>query len=128
MHILTNMTPLMTFLVKFRSGDPPGKFFQIFGEKFFDHFTKMLTYDVILAPKMSHFDQFSPKMTYFGQIDPFNDFFSQIHPWRPPWNNFSKFLEKNFFDHFPQILTYDVILAPKMSHFHQFSPKMTYFG
>ena len=29
-------------------------------------------------------------------------------------NNFSKLLEKQIFDQFPQILTYDVILAPKI--------------
>ena len=61
------------------------------------------------------------------RYDPFNDIFSQIHPWWPPWKNFSKFLDKNFFDHFHQILTYDVILAPKINQFWPFSPKMTYF-
>ena len=33
----------------------------------------------------------------------------------------------NFFDHIHQILTYDVIFAPKMTQFGPFSPKMTYF-
>ena len=36
-------------------------------------------------------------------------------------------LGKTFFDHFPQILTRDVILAPKMTQLLPFSPKMTYF-
>ena len=54
-------------------------------------------------------------------------FFSQIHPYRPPWNNFLIFLVKKFFHHFPKILTYDVILPPKMRPFGTFSPKMTYF-
>ena len=61
MHILANMTPLMTFLVKFIHGDPLENFFQIFGEKIFDHFPQILTYDVILAPKMSHFHYFHLK-------------------------------------------------------------------
>ena len=52
------------------------------------------------------------KNAYFGHLAPFNEVFSQIHPYRPPWNNFSNFLEKNFFDHFPKILTYDVIFTP----------------
>ena len=69
----------------------------------------------------------TPKNAYFGHLDPFNEVFSQIHPYRPPWNNFSNFLVKNFFDHFPKILTYDVIFTPKMRPFGTFSPKMTYF-
>ena len=63
-------------------------------------------------------------MTYFDQIDPINDIFDQSYVNKPDLHNVSKFLEENFVDHFPQILTYDVILAPKMS---PFSPKMTYF-
>ena len=43
MHILANMTPLMIFLVKLIHGD--------LLENFFDHFPKMLTYDVIITPK-----------------------------------------------------------------------------
>ena len=47
-------------------------------------------------------------MAYFDQIDPIND---QRYVHKPDWNNFYIFLEKNFFDHFHQILTYDVILG-----------------
>ena len=36
-------------------------------------------------------------------------------------------LVQELFHHFPQISTYDVILAPKMPQFLPFSPKMTYF-
>ena len=66
-------------------------------------------------------------MTYFDQIDPINDIFDQIYVHKPDWNNFLKLLEMKFFDHIHQILTYYVILAPKMSQFGPFSPKMTYF-
>ena len=45
-------------------------------------------------------------MTYFDQMDPINDIFDQSH------------VQKY------DILTYDVILAPKMAQFRQFSPKM----
>ena len=66
-------------------------------------------------------------MTYFCHFDPFNDFLSQIFLCWPPLEIFSKFLVKIFFAHFPKILTYDVMLTPKMSLFWPFSPKMTYF-
>ena len=65
-------------------------------------------------------------MTYFDQIDPINDIFDQIYVHKPDWNNFYKILKKIFFHHFPQILTYDVILTPKMTKFWPFSPKMTW--
>ena len=54
-------------------------------------------------------------------------FFSQIHPYRPPWNNFSNFWVKKFFDHFPKILTYDVIFTPKIEGIWDIFTKMTYF-
>ena len=66
-------------------------------------------------------------MTYFDQIDPINDIFDKNYAHKPDWNNFSKHFVKKLFDKFPQILTYGVILAPKMSEFWTFSPKMTYF-
>ena len=56
-------------------------------KKFFGHFSKILTYDVIFTPKMIEFGKFSPKMTYFDQIDPINDYFDQIYGHKPDWNN-----------------------------------------
>ena len=56
-----------------------------------------------------------------------NDIFDQINAHEPDWNTFSNILEKKIFPHFPQFLTYDVILTPKMTQFWPFSPKMTYF-
>jgi len=96
-------------------------------KKFFAHFPQILTYDVILTPKISLFGPFSPEMTYFDKIDPINDIFDQSYANKPDWKILSKFLVKIFFDHFPKILTYDVILTQKMSLFWPFSPKMTYF-
>ena len=66
-------------------------------------------------------------MTYFDQIYAINDIFDHISVHNPDLNNFWKLLVKKLFDHFPQILTYGGILAPKMSEFWTFSPKMTYF-
>jgi len=80
-----------------------------------------------LVKNVEFFMFFSPKMTYFDQIYPINGIFHQIYVNKPDWNNFSKLLAKIFFDHIPQILIYDVILAPKMTQFWPFSPKMTYF-
>ena len=56
-----------------------------------------------------------------------NDIFDQIHAHEPDLNTFSNILEKKFVHHFPQFLTYDVILTPKMTQFWPFSQKMTYF-
>ena len=56
--------------------------------KFFYHVHKILTYYVILAPKMTQFGPFSPKMTYFDQIDPINDTFDPMYVHKPDWNNF----------------------------------------
>ena len=56
-------------------------------------------------------------MSYFYQIDPINDIFDQIYVHKPDWNTFYKLLEMKFCDNFHQILTYDVILAPKMTQF-----------
>ena len=53
------------------------------------------------------------KLHNFDQTDLINDFFDQIYVHKPDRNNFYKLLEKQLFDHFPQILTYDVILDPK---------------
>ena len=63
-------------------------------KKLFDHFPQILTYGVILAPKMSEFWTFSPKMTYFDQIDPINDIFDQIYV-----QICSLKVSKNYFSH-----------------------------
>ena len=63
-------------------------FYKLLVIKCFDHFHQILTYDVILAPKMTQFWPFSPKITYFDQIDPINDIFDQIYVHKPDWNNF----------------------------------------
>ena len=72
---------------------PPLKFLLRIFYYFFFIFHKMLTYDVILAPKMSQFWPFPPKMTYFDQIDPINVIFDQSYVNKPDWRNVSKFLE-----------------------------------
>ena len=51
MHILADITPLMTFLVKFNHIDPPRNIFLYFTRKFFYHFSQILSYDVILVPQ-----------------------------------------------------------------------------
>ena len=60
---------------------------------FFAHFPQILTYDVILTPKMSLFWPVSPKMTYFDKIDPINYIFDLSYVNKPDWDNVSKFLE-----------------------------------
>ena len=97
-------------------------------ENFFGQFPKILTCDVILAPKMAQFWPFSPKISYFDQIDTIIEIFDHIYVHKPDWNNFSKFLEENFFGKFPKILTCDVILAPKMAQLWPFSPKNLFLG
>ena len=73
-------------------------------KKLFDQFPKILTYYVILAPKIGQnvpILTIFTKMTYFDQIDPINDIFYQIYVHKLEWNNFQKPLEEHFFDHFP---------------------------
>ena len=74
---------------------------------------------------MSDFGTFSPKMTYFDHIDLINDYFDQIYVQKPDWNNWLKLLVKKLFDHFLQILTYDVFFAPKQC---QNDPILTIFN
>ena len=62
-------------------------------------------------------------MTYFDQIDLINDIFDQNYLHKPDRNNFSKLLVKNFVDHFPQVLTYGVILPPICLNFEYFHQK-----
>ena len=59
-------------------------------------------------------------MTYLDQIDPINDIFDHIPVHKPDWNNFYNPLGTKLFHHFPQISTYDVILAPKLTQFWPF--------
>ena len=66
-------------------------------------------------------------MTYFDQINPINDTFDQGYDNKLDRNNFWDSFKKERFSSHHKILTYDVILAPKMTPFWQFSPKMTYF-
>ena len=89
-------------------------------------FTKFWYMASYWRPKMTRFWPFSPKMTYFHNTYAINDIFDQIYVHKPDWNNFYKLLVKKLFYNFPQILTYDVILASKMTLFWPFSPKMTY--
>ena len=93
-----------------------------------DYLTNFPKFDIgrHFAPKITQFWPFLPKMTYFDQIAPINDIFDQISVHKPDWKNSYKLLGKKLFDYFPLILTYDVILAPKMTQFCPFSPKMTY--
>ena len=51
MHILADMTPLMTFLGKFTHIDHHRNFFEVYEEKFFLPLFQILTYDVILTAK-----------------------------------------------------------------------------
>ena len=70
------------------------------------------------------------KKTYFDQIDPINYIFDQTFIDKPDWNNFYKLLGKKFFDHFSQILAYEVILAPEICQNEPILTiftKMTYF-
>ena len=66
-------------------------------------------------------------MTYFDQINPINDTFDQSYVNKPDWNNFWDSFKKNNFRPTPKILSYDVILAPKITNFDHFHQKMTYF-
>ena len=64
-------------------------------------------------PEFDHFHQ------YFDQIGPINYIFAQIDVHKRDRNNFYNLLGKNYLTTFPQILTYDVLLAPKYVIFRE---------
>ena len=59
----------------------------MYKRQLFYRFPQILTYDVILASKMTLFWPFSPKMTYFDQIYAIIDIFDQFSVHKPDWNN-----------------------------------------
>ena len=75
-----------------------------------------------MTQKWSKFDHF-PNKPILTKLTPYNDIFDQIYLYKLDWNNFFKLLEIKLFDHFPQILTYDASLAPKMTKFLPFHLK-----
>ena len=90
------MTPLMTFLVKFIHGDPPG-IFHIFGERFFlNTFPKFWFMTSFSLQKISHFHQFLTKLAYYDQIDPFNDFLVKLIHDESPGKSFPNYWRKFF--------------------------------
>ena len=80
-------------------------------------------YDMF-AHKMTQFWAFSPKMTYFDQIDSINDSIDKFYDNKPDWNNFWDCFRLKIFTSLAKLLTYDVILALKMTQFWPFSRKM----
>ena len=68
---------------------------------------------------------FTKKMTYFYQIEPINDIFDNSYANKSDENNFWDSFKKKICSSNHKILTYDLILAPKMIQFWSFSPKMT---
>ena len=105
--MMTKFMPLMAFLPKFLTINLTEIIFRNFQRKIIDQFPKILVYDVILAPKyakMARFLTLSPRITYFDEI--------YVH--KPGWNNFQKHLVKKLLHKFIQILTYEVILVPKL--------------
>ena len=79
-HILTKLTPLMTFLTKLLSVNLD-LFLETFREKIFEQFLQILTYDVILAPKyakMTLFWPYSPKIPILTKWTPLMIFVSKF--------------------------------------------------
>ena len=69
--ILTNLTPLLTFLVKIIKSNPPwNNISKFFGKIFFDHPLPILTYDVILAQKWPKMALFHPKWPILTVLTP----------------------------------------------------------
>ena len=84
MHILADMTPLMTFLDKLNHIDTSRICFPNVGRKIYlTNFPKFCHTTSFLHPKMIEFGTFSSKMAYFDQIDTINDIFDQIYVHKP---------------------------------------------
>ena len=110
-----HLDPFNDFFRQIHPYRPPwNNFSNVLEKKFLTTFPKFWHMTSFLPPKTIEFGTFSSKMTYFYQIDPINDYFGQFYVHKPDWNNFYKLLEKKLFYHFPQIVKYDVILAPKI--------------
>ena len=77
-------------------------------------------------PKLPNFDHFHQKWRILNKLSTFITFLTKFMPINQNKIFLETFRDKNF-HHFPQILNYEFILAPKMSNFWPFSPKMTYF-
>ena len=60
------------------------------------------------------------KNWHFDVLNPFNGFFGQNVEDSSFREYFLENFTKIFFSYFPQILTYDAILAPKLGHFDNF--------
>ena len=98
-------------------------------KKLFHHFPQILTYDVILAPKLTQFWPFSHKK------------WPILTKWNPLMTFLTKFMfinlteiilktfERKYFLYHPKILAYFVILAPQidpiLTIFHQKLPILT---
>ena len=87
MHILTDLTPLMTFLTKFMPMNLIKILFKNFRENYFSPHSPI--FDL-----WRHFDSQNDenlaiftKSDLFDQIDPINDIFDQIYVHKPDWNN-----------------------------------------
>ena len=110
--ILTKLTPLMTFLTKYKSINLTEIFLETFSKKYF--WPNSLNFGLCrhFGPKMTQFWQFSPKTNYFDKIDPINAIFDQIYV-----HNFIPTQNLDLWRHF----------GPKMTQFWPFSPKTNYF-
>ena len=84
--------------------------FPIFGENFFYHFSKILTYVLILATKCHNFDHFHQKCPV--QINTINATFYYSYVNKSDGNNFWDCFKKEIFSSHPKF--YDHILAPQI--------------
>ena len=95
-------------------------------KKYFRRITKFL-------PTISFWPQNDPNLTIFTknhlfhQKDTMNATFDKSYVNKPDRNNFWDGFKKEILSSHHKILTYDVILVPKMNQILPFSPKMTYF-
>ena len=72
-------------------------------------------------------DLFWLHVAYFDQIEPINGIFDNSYLNKSDSNKFWVSFKKIIFSSYHKILTYGVILAPKMIQFWPFPPKMTNF-
>ena len=129
MHILANMTPLMTFLVKFIHGDPSGKFFPNFWRKMFlTTFPKFWLMTSFWPQKWGIFTNFHQKWPILAKLTPLMTFLVKFIHGDPPGIIFPNFWRKIFLTTFPKFWLMTSFWPQKwaiFTNFHQKWPILT---
>ena len=102
-------------------------FYQLLEIKFFVHFRKILTYDVILHPKWPNLEHFHQKWPILTRFSPLMAFWTKFMFINLTEINFSN-IERKYFWPFSVYFNLWSHCGSNMTQFGAFWPKMTHFG